>query len=117
MRNGDKINEVRRQLFSKLKEEKVFWSYAPESVKLSKIDNDNLIALTMRHLDLPEIDQLFSVFPISKIKQAWKKFLVPEGDYLYTLNRFFAWYYFESKCPDTYLKTLQTRNLNRISKL
>lgn len=37
---------------------------------------------------------------------------MPEGEYLYTLNRFFAWYYFKAKRPDAYLKSLQTRHLN-----
>ncbi|MDE6396022.1 MAG: hypothetical protein K2K84_01970 [Muribaculaceae bacterium] len=110
----EKINELRGFLFDKLKDEKAFWSYVPESVVLSKIDDDNIIALTMRHLDLPEIDQLFTVFSTHKIKEAWKKLLVPEGEYLYTLNRFFAWYYFNAKHPDSYLKSLQTRHLNRI---
>ncbi len=113
-RNRNKVDEIRSLLFEKLKEEKAFWSYAPESVTLSRIDNDNLIALTMRYLDLPEIEQLFSIFSVRKIKEAWKKLLVPEGEYLYTLNRFFAWYYFNAKRPDAYLKSLQTRHLNHL---
>lgn len=113
-RNKNKIDEIRGRLLEKLKEEQAFWSYAPESVTLSGIDNNNLIALTMRYLDLPEIEQLFSIFPVRKIKEAWKKLLVPEGEYLYTLNRFFAWYYFNAKRPDAYLKSLQTRHINRL---
>lgn len=110
----NKANEVRAHLFQKLKNENVFWSYAPESVTLSAINDENLIALTMRYLDLSEIEQLFTIFSMRKIKEAWKKLLIPEGEYLYTLNRFFAWYYFKAKHPDTYLKSLQTRYLNRL---
>ncbi len=73
-----------------------------------------MIALTMRYLDLQEIKLLFRIFSYKKIKDAWKKILVPEGDYLYTLNRFFAWYYFKAKNPDSYLKSLQTRHLNAL---
>ena len=68
----------------------------------------------MRYLDLDEIKQLFNIFSFIKIKEAWKKLLVPEGEYLYTLNRFFAWYYFKAKNPDVYLKSLQTRYLNTL---
>ena len=53
------------------------------------------IALTMRHLDIDEINLLFKLFSKERIKSAWKRILVPEGEYLYTLNRFFAWYYFQ----------------------
>lgn len=104
---------VKDTLYDKLQKANVFWSYQPESVSTSKIDDDNLIALTMRHLDLPEIESLFTVFSFRKINSAWKKLLVPEGEYLYTLNRFFAWYYFKAKRPDSYLKSLSTRHQNK----
>ncbi len=116
-RDRKKILEVKGMLVDKLKEEHAFWSYEPLSVSVSTIDDANLIALTMRHLDLPEIKQLFTIFSYAKIKKAWKNILVPEGNYLYTLNRFFAWYLFKSKKPDAYLKSLETRHLNRLSRL
>lgn len=97
-----------------LKDEKAFWSYSSDSVNEKNIGDDQLIAFVMRYLDLPEIKQLFNIFPYRKIKNAWKKMLVPESEYLYTLNRFFAWYYFKAKNPDSYLKALQTRHLNSI---
>lgn len=108
----DKIHDIKCGLLQQLKEENAFWSYAPESVTPDNVRDEQLIALTMRYLDLDEIKQLFSIFPFKKIKDAWKKLLVPEGEYLYTLNRFFAWYYFKAKNPDAYLKSLQTRYLN-----
>lgn len=108
-------NQIKGKLFDQLKEESAFWSYDPDSVKIENLSDDQLIALTMRYLDLEEIKQLFSIFSFRKIKAAWKRLLVPEGEYLYTLNRFFAWYYFKAKNPDAYLKSLQTRHLNSIS--
>lgn len=111
IKNKDKIKEIKDNLLEQLKEENAFWSYAPESINLDNLKDDQLIALTMRYLDLNEIKQLFRVFSFKKIKDAWKKLLVPEGEYLYTLNRFFAWYYFKAKNPDAYLKSLQTRHL------
>lgn len=114
VRDKDSIKEIKNSLLKQLKEENAFWSYAPESVTLDNIQDDQLIALTMRYLDLEEIKQLFSIFSTKKIKAAWKKILVPEGEYLYTLNRFFAWYYFKAKKPDAYLKSLQTRHLNSL---
>ena len=111
-----KNEEKKGKFLELLKEEHAFWSYSPESVSLSNVDDDQIIALTMRYLDLPEIKQLFEIYSFSKIKRAWKKLLVPEGEYLYTLNRFFAWYYFKAKRPDAYLKSLQTRHLNSLLK-
>ncbi len=112
VKSQDRIKEIKGTLLEQLKEEKAFWSYDPETVSLKNLCDDQLIAMTLRYLDLEEIKQLFLIFPYKKIKEAWKRLLVPEGDYLYTLNRFFAWYYFKSKNPDAYLKSLQTRHLN-----
>lgn len=109
-----KINHVKEQLIELLKKECAFWSYDASSFTAMSISDNELIALTMRYLDLDEIKLLFTIFPTSKIKAAWKNVLVPEGDYLYTLNRFIAWYYFDAKRPDAYLKSLQTRHLNRM---
>ena len=117
IRDKHEVSIIRADLLSQLKAEHAFWSYAPDSVNADVISDDQLIALTMRHLDLPEIKQLFSIFPYRKIKNAWKRLLVPEGEYLYTLNRFFAWYYFKAKRPDAYLKLLETRHLNNLSSI
>lgn len=114
IRRQDEVSAIKASLLEKLKQENVFWSYAPESITLDNLSDDRLIELTMRYLDLDEIKQLFQIFSQKKIKDAWKRLLVPEGEYLYTLNRFFAWYYFKAKRPDAYLKSLQTRHLNSI---
>lgn len=106
------IDKTKAYLFDNLKKENAFWSYDPDSVSINIIDDDQLIAMTMRYLDLQEIDLLFKIYPYNKIKNAWRKILVPEGEYLYTLNRFFSWYYFKSKHPDAYLKSLLTRHYN-----
>ena len=30
------------------------------------------------------------------------------------INRFFAWYYFKVKNPDAYLKSMETRHMNKL---
>lgn len=112
--NKDKRQSIKDLLFDQLKTEKAFWSYDESTLTVDNLDDETLIALTMRFLDLPEIKLLFEIYPYNKIKSAWRNQLVPEGEYLYTLNRFFAWYYFKAKRPDAYLKSLQTRHLNAL---
>ncbi|MDE7475813.1 MAG: hypothetical protein K2M71_09325, partial [Duncaniella sp.] len=75
IRNKAKANEIKQLLFEQLKEERAFWSYNPDSIAASKISDEQLIALTMRYLDLPEINQLFLIFPKHKIKAAWQHIL------------------------------------------
>lgn len=113
-RKHNSAEGIKHSLLSQLIEENAFWSYDKTSVNTASVSDDQLIALTMRHLDLPEIKLLFEIYPYKKIKSAWKRILVPEGEYLYTLNRFIAWYYFDAKRPDAYLKSLETRRLNSL---
>jgi len=48
-----------------------------------------LIEKTLLHLDLDEINLLY---PFKKIKQVWLDYLIPQEEYLYTLNRFSNFY-------------------------
>lgn len=106
-------DEIRYGLLEKLKAENCFWSYDPTS--WDQATDDQLIEKTLIYLDLPEIDRLFALFDRKKVKQVWLRRMVPQGEYLYALNRFLAWYYFQVKRPDQYLKAQETRYWNRLS--
>jgi len=99
-------------LIEKLKEENRFWCYAPGFAD-SDVPDDILIEKTLVYLDLDEIRMLFELYGKQKVKHVWLERLVPQGDYLYSLNRFFAWFYFRVKKPDMYVKSMETRILNR----
>lgn len=103
---------IKQDLLVKLKQEHCFWSYDESSVQ--DIPDDMLIEKTLLYLDLKEINSLFRIFPFRKIKKVWLEHLVPQGEYLYTLNRFFAWYYFKAKNPDAYVKSMATRHFNKM---
>ena len=102
----------RHFLIEKLREEKCFWSYAPDFAE-SDVPDEIIIEKTLVYLDLDEIKALFELYGKQKVKRVWLERLVPQGDYLYTLNRFFAWFYFKVKQPDKYVKSMETRILNR----
>lgn len=106
------IDVIKQELLSKLKQEHCFWSYNEDSIQ--HISDDMLIEKTLLHLDLEEINLLFRIYPFKKVKQVWLDYLVPQEEYLYTLNRFFAWYYFKAKKPDSYIKSMATRRLNKM---
>ncbi len=105
---------IKSELLSKLKQEHCFWSFSDVSV--NNISDDILIEKTLQYLDLEEIDQLFMIYPYKKVKRVWLDYLVPQEEYLYSLNRFLAWYYFKAKSPDQYIKSMATRYYNRIAK-
>lgn len=104
---------IKQELLAKLKQEHCFWSYNEDSIK--NIPDDVLIEKTLLHLDLDEIDRLFQLYPFKKVKRVWLDCLVPQEEYLYTLNRFLAWYYFKVKKPDAYIKSMATRHFNKLT--
>jgi hypothetical protein len=103
---------LKQELTNKLIAAKAFWSYAmPADVV---IPDEVLIEKTMIHLDIEEINQLFLLYPKSKIKAAWRDRLVVQGDGYYTLNNFIARVYFKVKNPDAYFKRVTTNYLTKI---
>lgn len=102
---------VKQELLAKLKQEHCFWSFSESSIQ--EVSDEILIEQTLLHLDLEEINQLFLIYPYKKVKQVWLDYLIPQAEYLYTLNRFFAWFYFKAKRPDAYIKAMATRHFNK----
>ena len=101
------IMSVKSNLLDKLKQEHCFWSFNEEAI--SNIPDDILIEKTLQYLDLEDIEQLFQIYSFRKVKKVWLEHLVPQEEYLHSLNRFLAWYYFKAKSPDTYIKSMATR--------
>lgn len=106
-----KQDDLRAYLVKELKDNNAFWSYS--DVENSIVDDDTLIEKTLRYLDLDEIKILFEMFNEKDIKRVWLERLVPQGDYLYSLNKFIAWYYFKAKRPGQYVKTMETKYINK----
>jgi len=48
-----------------------------------------------------------------KIKRAWIENVVAQGERYYQMNIFFAWYYFNAKNPQQYVKAMTTKMLNK----
>lgn len=105
--------DIRHILTEQLEQEHCFWSMRPQSVH--DIPDDILIEKVLVYLDLADIDKLFTIFSPRKVKEVWLHHLVPQEEYYHNLNRFLAWWYFGIKQPDTYLKRMVTRHLNRIA--
>ena len=105
------MNNNREILSQKLIQRNSFWS-----VKLpQEIPDDVLIEKTLIYLDLEDINQLFRLFSLKKIKQVWRSRLVTQGDYYYTLNKLLAWMYFGIKNPDRYIKTTITKHIKHLA--
>ena len=104
---------MKRFLLKKLKQQHAFWSYDASKINYRNISDEKLIIKAMTHLDLSDINLLFMYYKPDFIKKVWREQMAISGDYLYTLNRFFAWYYFGIKKPDRYLKAIKTKHIDK----
>ena len=105
-------DNVRQQLFRKLKKENCFWSY--DVSKMKSISDEALIEHVMLYLDIEDIDKLFSLFGYKKVKRVWMDRVAPQGEMFRPFNILYAWYYFGAKRPEAYVKSIETRHINRI---
>ena len=103
--------DIKQYLIKRLKKENAFWSYNVDAIK--DVPDDILVELVMLHLDIEDIDKLFVIYPCQFVKNAWIQNVVPLGDRYYVLNKFFAWYYFHVKRPGAYVKSMETRQINK----
>lgn len=103
---------MRDELFRKLKEDNCLWSY--DVSKMEDISDDALIEHVMLYLDIPDIDKLFLLFAYKKVKRVWLDRVAPLGERFRVYNVLYAWYYFGAKRPEAYIKSIETCYMNRI---
>jgi hypothetical protein len=99
------------ELLQKLHTNHAFWSY--DKTSCQTISDWNLIKFVLIHLDIDDINLLFKIYSKRKIKRVWLDELVIQGDYLKNMNLCFATIYFDVKHPVSYLKRMETFQLNK----
>jgi hypothetical protein len=112
MESFERKDAVKKKLFETLLLAKAFWSY--DIVCLDKMSDDFLIEKVLLHLDIDDINRLFSIYPERKIKEVWQNRLCPLEPYYHDLNKLFAVAYFHIKNPVRYLKMMRKRHLNAL---
>ena len=68
------------------------------------MDDDFLIEKVLYHLDWDDIMKLFEIYPKSQVKEVWKNFLCPLGDYFGRMNYLYAAVLFDIKNPKQYIR-------------
>jgi hypothetical protein len=105
---------IKADLLCNLMEWQAFWSCPPDRVTIENISDETLIEKTLVHLDIDDINKLFTVFPSKKIKNVWKKQLCPQEPYFHGLNVMLACLYFDIKNPERYIKAQSNKHLKSL---
>ena len=103
--------DIKKYLEKRLRENHVFWSFEQDAT--ARLSDWNLIKYVLIHLDLDDINYLFKIYPKKKIKKVWIEELIPQGEYLISMNICFALIYFDAKNPRIYVNSLMTRQFNK----
>jgi len=104
--------KVKSYLLSKLKEGNCLWSY--DLSKMDDISDEALIEHVLLYLDIDDIDRLFPLFGYKKVKRVWLDRVAPQGEMFRSFNILYAWYYFGAKHPEAYVKSIETRHINKL---
>ncbi len=82
--------------------------------KMKYISDEALIEHVLLYLDIDDINKLFPLFGYKKVKRVWLDRVAPQGEMFRTFNILYAWYYFGAKRPEAYVKSIETRHINKL---
>ena len=72
------MDDVRSELFCKLKDENCFWSY--DVSKMDSISDEALIEHVLLYVDIDDVNKLFPLFGYKKVKRVWLDRVAPQGE-------------------------------------
>jgi uncharacterized protein YhdP len=104
--------QLRKRLEKKLIEENAFWSYDKSSIVI--IPDDVLIEKVLLHLDIEDVQALFSLFPKKKIQKVWQEVVLSREPLYHNLNRLYAFLLFDIKHPDRYIRYYKNKHIKSI---
>ncbi|GHT11559.1 hypothetical protein AGMMS4956_04770 [Bacteroidia bacterium] len=105
-------NHIREKerLLQQLKDGCAFWSYEPSSVTINTTSDDLLIEKVLLHLDIDEINTLFTIYPKQHIQEVWEKQMCVHEPRYHRLNVFLALVYFGIKNPGRYIENVHKQH-------
>jgi hypothetical protein len=107
-----KNDQLRKRLEKKLIEENAFWSYDRSSIGI--IPDNEFIEKVLLHLDIEDVQSLFSLFPKRKIQKVWQEVVLSREPLYHNLNRLYAFLLFDIKHPDRYIRYYKNKHIKSI---
>ena len=83
---------IKQELFNKLREKGLFWSYAPD-IQYAADKTTLLIETTLKYADLDDIKTVLDVFGIRRVRKVWELYLKNDSRFK-RLNYFLARIFF-----------------------
>ena len=107
-----KIYKQKLELFKKLKEKGLFWSYSKDL----EYNENLLIEYTLKYADFDDIVLLFNLFGKRKIKIVWEKSMKSDKRFI-KLNLMIARLFFDMDVEASYFKGLKSERYKKLQLL
>jgi hypothetical protein len=104
--------QLRKRLEKKLIAENAFWSYDKSSILV--IPDNVFIEQVLIHLDIEDVQSLFSLFPKRQIQKIWQDSVLSCEPLYHNLNRLYAFLLFDIKHPDRYIRYYKNKHIKSI---
>jgi hypothetical protein len=104
--------QLQKKLEKKLIEEKAFWSYDKSGIVV--IPDNDFIEQVLIHLDIEDVQSLFSLFPKKQIQKVWQDVVLSREPLYHNLNRLYAFLLFDIKHPDRYIRIYKNKRIKSI---
>lgn len=95
------IEDKKAGLWRQLEQMGCAWSYAKGA---AVINDEILIEKSLLHLEFEDLYKLCEIYPMQRIRNVWRRNIVPQNDYYEIINWLLAAMFFRIKNPDKYLK-------------
>ena len=105
-------DRLRQRLEKKLIAENAFWSYDKSSIEI--IPDNEFIEKVLLHLDIEDVQTLFSLFPKKEIKKVWQEAVLPREPLYHNMNKLYAFMFFDIEHPDRYIRYYKNKHIKSI---
>ena len=72
------------------------------------------IEKVLLHLDIEDVQALFSIFPKKKIQKVWQEDVISREPLYHNLNRLYAFLLFDIKHPNKYIRYYKNKHIKSI---
>jgi len=102
----------KKQLFDKLKNKGIFWSYSKD-ITLEEIGDKIFVEYILKYGDFDDIALIFKLYDKEFIKEVWHKSLVSDSRFI-KLNLMLARVFFDINVESSYFKGLNSARYKKL---
>ena len=103
---------TKEQLFTKLKNKGIFWSYSKDII-LNKIGDRIFIEYVLKYGDFDDIVLIFKLYDKEFIRKIWQKSLVSDRRFI-KLNLMLARVFFDMDIESNYFRGLESERYKKL---